>query len=156
MIRCLSLALMAAGLAASAAAECAVTATTITTPFVPPPPYRSANAPRILYGTEDLWTEIAPSYWTAQGRNLSAKLVFWRVGFDWKQEPLPLLSVKAQRLDSPAPVIWMPTAHAVKLREDDSPAGMAMMTGITFPTPGCWEISANYRGKMLSYVVAVN
>jgi hypothetical protein len=33
--------------------------------------------------------------------------------------------------------------------------GTAMLVGIDIPTPGCWEIRAEYEGSELAYVVRV-
>jgi hypothetical protein len=30
-----------------------------------------------------------------------------------------------------------------------------MLTGVYTPTPGCWEITGDYKGQKLSYVVWV-
>jgi hypothetical protein len=45
-------------------------------------------------------------------------------------------------------VISKPTnAHAASL------GGWTMLTGIDFPEPGCWEITGEYLGQSLSFVV---
>ena len=35
----------------------------------------------------------------------------------------------------------------------DSLGGEAMLVGIEFPTAGCWQLTAEYRDAVLSYVV---
>ena len=123
--------------------------------FTPPAPYKSLDN-GFLFGTPSLWTYIpdGPLH-TATGRNLSAKLVFWRVEFDWKSRPGPDLKVVARRLDAPAPLIEGNEAHGVLLQGDEKPENMAMMTGITFHEPGCYQIIANYKGYALGYIVEV-
>lgn len=143
------------GTPSSLPAQCA--ATTEKEAFVPPQPYRSSNSFKAFwFGTSVLWTSVAPeAFHIGDERRLSAKLVFWRVGFDWQQEPEPELAAVARRLDGPAPLVWAQRAHGIKLPNDNTPSGTAMMTGISIPVAGCWEISANYKGQILSYVVAV-
>jgi BioD-like phosphotransacetylase family protein len=31
----------------------------------------------------------------------------------------------------------------------------SMLTGVILPTTGCWEISGQYRGKTLTFVISV-
>jgi hypothetical protein len=95
----------------------------------------------------------------SDGTRLSAKLVYWRTGFDWRTESLPDLKIIAKRLDRPAPFIEAQVAHAVLLSADldnQRPADMAMMTGIEIPEPGCWQIVATYKSiYTLSYITSV-
>ncbi len=162
MSRALLVALVIAGLPLCASAQCSPTAPgtsneAVQQPFVPPPPYKATSpSGRFWYGSPQLWTYITfDGFQTGDSSRLSAKLVYWRVGFDWLKEPDPDLEVVAKRLDNPAPLVRAGPAHAVKFPNDDSPASMAMMTGIRIPAAGCWEITANYRGQTLSYVVSV-
>jgi len=138
----------------SACAQCAPTASTMK-PFVPPKPYpATSSSGKPFYGSEELWTVPLDDLHVIHGNaRISAKFVYWRVGLDWLQEPQ--LTVTAKRIDAPAPLIWAAQANAVKLPNDSSPAAMAMMTGIAFTEAGCWEVSATYRGRTLSYVLNV-
>jgi len=141
----------------SAFAQCASTASTMK-PFVPPKPYpATAYNGKSWYGTAELWTVPWDNVRVIHGNaRISAKFVYWRAGFDWLQEPQPLLSVVAKRLDAPAPLVWAGQANGVTHNPDsDNPGDMAMMTGIAFTEAGCWEVSATYRGHTLSYVLNV-
>jgi len=79
------------------------------------------------------------------------KLTYWRRGFDWRREPEPELIVIAKRLDREAPSVAAGPAHAVFVTTERP----GMMTGIDLPSIGCWEITAQYSGHRLSFVVSV-
>jgi hypothetical protein len=128
-------------------------------PFVPPAPHPS-NAPtaRFWYGSDDLWTVLEiGGKWPVQrkdenGSVFTTKLVFWRRGFDWRKEMEPKLIITGKRLDGDAPTVAVAHANAVFLPSHEN-AGM--MTLISIPTTGCWEITAHYQGHDLSFVVSV-
>lgn len=133
--------------AAGADNDCPVT-TPSQPPFVPPAPY-APNAPRgsFWYGTKTLWTWLrTESRWPKGGE----KLFLWQEGYDRRTEPQPDVHVTAKRLDAEAPM--------VKSRGGTN-AGIdhvaAMLTGIAIPSAGCWEITAQHDGHVLSFVVSV-
>ena len=37
--------------------------------------------------------------------------------------------------------------------DDEWQNGWTMLTGIDFPSPGCWEITGEYLGQILTFVV---
>ena len=124
-------------------------------PFYAPAPY-SAEAPwpgMVWYGSEALWTVIpTDGIWTGLPRNptgYTQKIVWWREGYDWRAEPQPALTMRAERLDEPAPPVEVSDASNA-FAED---MGSAIMTGIGFPTLGCWKITGHYRQASLSFVV---
>ncbi|HVO99064.1 MAG TPA: hypothetical protein VMT15_13395 [Bryobacteraceae bacterium] len=138
----------------SAFAQCASTASTLKQPYVPPAPYPATHGGKPWYGSDALWTVPLDNLHVIHGKaRISAKFVYWRVG--WLQESQPFLSVVAKRLDAPAPLIWAEQANGVALGPTDRLENMAMMTGIAFTEAGCWEVSASYRGHTLSYVLNV-
>jgi asparagine N-glycosylation enzyme membrane subunit Stt3 len=76
---------------------------------------------------------------------------WWRDGYVWTEEPEPALSVTAERLDAPAPVL-----HGSKATNAyASDIGSAMLVGVDFPTLGCWKITGKYKEAELSFVVWV-
>jgi hypothetical protein len=146
------LATIAHPIQARSGSGCAVTAAS-NHPFIPPPPYDKHLAPPDFWlGTPSLWTIIHPGTWKL-GANNGAKLPYWRQGFDAEKERDPRLIVVARRLDGPAPLVW--SAWANSANADNTPAGMAMVTGFDIPMEGCWEISARYRDQTLTYTVLV-
>ena|ERR1051326_2167284 len=131
-------------------------------PFIPPAPYVTLlEADWFLIGNEKLWTEVSETMvweWMPHGpgqeRDLTAKIFWFRVGYNWRTEPVPKLRVTGKRLDGPAPPLVTPQGPATNVIGDDTGRG-AMLTGVYVPTPGCWEITGNYEGDKLSFVVWV-
>jgi hypothetical protein len=123
-------------------------------PFAPPdPPTLYANS--FWYGTAALWTEARldgtwrrlPYYDGA----FSQKVFWWRQGYDPWSEQQPNLVVTGRRLDAPAPPLR--ADRATNAFAADIKA--AMLVGVNIPTPGCWEITGQYAGTTLSFVVWV-
>jgi hypothetical protein len=112
-------------------------------PRRPPPLYGDV----FWYGSDRLWTWLE-----ADGTaRRSDKSFWWRRGYDWRSETTPRLRIEAQRLDAAAPAVTV--AHATNGFRDD--IGAFMLTGLDFPTGGCWEVTGRYRGARLRYVVRV-
>jgi hypothetical protein len=126
-------------------------------PFTPPSPY-SPSAPgtgAFWYGAESLWTVVpASGVWSGLPHNddgYTQKVLWWRAGYSWTEEPQPDLAVRGRRLDAPAPPLRVSAATNAYARDIQS----AMLVGVDFPTLGCWEISGRYAGAELSFVVWV-
>jgi hypothetical protein len=70
-------------------------------------------------------------------------------------EPFPAsenLVVRGRRLDRDAPpadISRTTNAHSPSL------GGWTMLVAVEFPSPGCWEITGEYLGQKLSFVVSV-
>ncbi len=122
-------------------------------PFVPsqgparPPDYERAY----WYGTDALWT--MPTFdgtWTLASEDgwYGQKTFWWSEDF---AETVPAITVTGRRLDGSAGRI-----HTDSPTNASSDFGTAMLVGIDLPTPGCWELTATYRGRSLSYVVYVH
>jgi hypothetical protein len=65
------------------------------------------------------------------------------------QEQEPALSIVATRLDGPGVV----TADHATNASAGSLSGEAMLSGIEFPTLGCWQLTATYGDAVLSHIV---
>jgi hypothetical protein len=125
--------------------------------FIPPVPYeRDENS--FWLGTEKLWTflpERAIWEWAPhqlgheqEVQPLTAKIFWMRLGYDSRAEQRPAIKVRGRRLDGPAPpLLVLPPTNAFQ------GPGSAMLTGVYVPTPGCWEITGDYHGNKLSFVV---
>jgi len=125
--------------------------------FVAPSPYPAA--PPLLYesewfGSEALWTMIDRDgeVWRfPQGADgLHVKRFWWSV--EWRgmrDEPEPAITVVGTRLDGPGTFTSEPGTNA------SADFGEAMLAGVEIPTAGCWQITANYRDAVLSFVVWV-
>jgi hypothetical protein len=129
--------------------------------FSPPSPYPAElPANSFWFGTENLWT-ILPMDGTWKGlphylptdsafRN---KLFWWHEGYDWRTESVPNLEVTGRRLDAPASPLTM-DEHANNGWTNDSQHPF-MVVGIFIPTPGCWQITGDYKSNRLTFVVFV-
>ncbi|MBI5949471.1 MAG: hypothetical protein HY875_15130 [Chloroflexi bacterium] len=128
-------------------------------PFLAPPPQPSvppAYYQSVWYGTARLWTMLRPEgqVWRLpqQPQGFVQKTFWWSDQFSVDGEPRPAITVTGRRLDATGVTFTAgnPGTHAV------ADFGKAMLVGIDIPTAGCWEIRAEYKGEVLSYVVAVS
>jgi hypothetical protein len=130
-------------------------------PFIPPHPYeRSDNKNGFLLGSDKLWTGLRKSgvwWWGphAPGHEqevqpLTEKVFWGSVAFNYRKEYPPKLKVTGRRLDGEAP----PLLTLTPTNACPGPTA-AMLTGVYVPTPGCWEITGDYKGQKLSFVVWV-
>ena len=76
---------------------------------------------------------------------------FWAsVDYDYKREEYPELKVTGRRLDGDAPPLL--TTDTTNAFPGPAPG---MLVGVYVPTPGCWEITGEYKDQKLSFVVWV-
>jgi|SRR5829696_2644381 len=120
-------------------------------PFVPPAPAPPTPPPLygdvFWYGTARLWTWLE-----ADGTaRRSDKSFWWREGYDWQAETSPRLLVTGRPLDAAAPAATSSGATN-GFRAD---IGAFMLTGVEFPTGGCWEVTGHYGGERVRFVVRV-
>jgi hypothetical protein len=131
------------------------------TPFTAPIPYPSPPDGYFWYGSDALWTGLPnDGVWQGLPRHdegYGQKLFIWRVGYDPATEPEPALTISGRRLDGDAPPLagHVPATHAF-----GPDIHSAMLTGITFPTAGCWEVTAIYTpsagdSATLTFVVEI-
>jgi hypothetical protein len=125
--------------------------------FIPSAPYVPNTYKDMFYwGTDKLWISLHdPEIWLfvphepgheKEAQPLNDKLFWSRVGYKPGSEPYPDLKVTGRRLDGSAPPLIATWATN----------GMGhMLTGVWVPAPGCWEITGDYRGDRLSFVVWV-
>jgi hypothetical protein len=133
---------------------CSVTAP-LPTPLSPPPPTRTGPNPDVvfsagpgsfLYGNDVLIVTLPsdgtlhPSD-TSRGLSGGVKFPWWRIAHG-------ALVIVTQRLD----------AMSVPLPAD-VPGGYGetgfQVSGLRFPSPGCWQVSGTIDGKTLTFVVNV-
>jgi len=127
--------------------SCPVT-TAPASPFVPPAPYRAIPPPGLFwYGTNGLWTWLpTEGVW----RSLTNKLFLWQEGYDVHKEPEPDIIVVLRRLDANMPLVA--SRGGTNAHLDD---GWLMLTGLTFPSEGCWEITTYHAGHTLTFVASI-
>jgi hypothetical protein len=132
-----------AAVSPSAPFRCPVTVPT--EPLVVPAAYSAEPSFGVWYGTPDLWTVLS-----TDGSYVPRKGVFWSANFGGGTvEERPDLAVTWTRLDidAPAHTHGSPGTNAYTPEE-----GWFMMAGIDPPEPGCWEVTATYKGASLTYV----
>ena len=131
----------------------------VTTPekstFQAPEPY-SPDAPWegiFWYGTEHLWTALnTTGVWQGLPDNpegYTQKIMWWSDFYVLKDEPQPVLVVTGRRLDVESPPLKFGGATNAYAKD----IGDAMLTGVDFPTLGCWEITGHYKKTDLTFVV---
>jgi hypothetical protein len=106
------------------------------------------------FGNDALWTNLAmwgevpgivevphDGHLLPDGRVIELKWAWWRFG-------LGILTIDGRRLDAPAPPLeaWIPDGYG---------ATGFQVSGITFPTDGCWEVTGRVRDDSLTFVVQV-
>jgi len=120
-------------------------------PFVPPSPYPAKTSPdSFWFGMVKLWTRLsADGTWrglphhTPSDPKFRQKLFFWRQGYSLRSELPPHLTVTGRRLDASAPPLAAAEANAGWQDDEEHPF---MVTGVNFPTLGCWEATGDYHG----------
>ena len=139
--------------AAQAPASCPVTVAP-DSEFTPPAPYPSRPYPgRFWYGTPALWTSLKANgtVWSAPRRG--DKVFWWQMGYNGRFEQQPELTVTARRLDGDAQPLLI-NRRATNAHHKDF-GGWTMLTGVALPTAGCWEVTGQYGGATLTFVVWV-
>ena len=123
--------------------------------FKAPAPY-SPSAPWegiFWFGSEGLWTGLYNNgVWWGLPLNpdgYTQKIMWWSTSYSLPDEPQPALVVSGRRLDGESPALRF--YGATNAMADD--IGEAMLTGVEFPTLGCWEVRGEYKKTSLTFVV---
>ncbi len=127
-------------------------------PFVPPSPYPATPGPNSFwFGTEKLWTALPADgawnglpHYTPEMPEYRQKLFWWREDYHWLSEPNPPLLIRGRRLNGLA--VFTTTCASNGFHGDWQ---SFMVAGIDIPTLGCWEITGEYKGDKLTYVIWV-
>jgi hypothetical protein len=118
-------------------------------PFVPPRPYM-ANGIN-WFGTDRLWTFLPSDGIWGQGEKTFWFREEWGHYHRWIPDEIAMkLIITARRLDAPTPP---PEISAGPTFTRDWKA--FMLGGISFPTPGCWEITGRYEDAVVQFVIWV-
>lgn len=137
-------------------ADCPVTIAENVSFQAPKPLSPAAPWPGMFwYGSEGLWTALkTDGVWEGLPHNpegYTQKIMWWSDRFSLEDEQQPALVVSGHRLDATAePLKFYGATNA--MAED---IGEAMLTGVDFPTLGCWEITAQYKKTDLTFIVWV-
>jgi hypothetical protein len=134
-------------------ATCDVTVPTAD--FVPPDPFPrtpTEEGTARWFGTPDLWTMLQADgdHWTrgvVAPHKINRKLFWWSSHWSPSSEPVPAITVSAERLDGDGSATGDGATNA------SAGFGTAMLVGLELPTTGCWRITGRYHDTELSFVV---
>src|SRR5205814_1686164 len=90
------------------------------------------------------WAPRTPDHSTP---DITAKIFWGSADFDLHKDEDYSLKVSGRRLDGDAPPLVVDRVTNALGKPHDF-----MLTGAYAPTPGCWEITGDYKGDKLSYV----
>lgn len=107
---------------------------------------------------DKLWTSVRINgtwsgllHYTLADPRFRQKTSWSRKGYAWRTEPNPTLTVTGKRLDVSAPPLAADPAKNAFVERDQP----WMAVGIFIPSYGCWEITGDFKGEELSYIVRV-
>lgn len=105
------------------------------------------------FGSDHLWTALHnDGVWAGLPLNsdgYTQKIMWWSSLYNLPNEPEPALLVSGRRLDGESPDLRF--YGATNAFADD--IGDAMLTGVEFPSLGCWEVRGKYKKVSLTFVV---
>jgi hypothetical protein len=123
-------------------------------PFVPPPPYWTDHGrDGFWYGTESLWTLLGVSGTWNLGETegvYRTKLTYFGNEVSIGGRTNQISPSLRNDLTAKCPLAADP-AHAVFVTTERP----GIMTVIDIPSTGCWELTAQYGGHRLSFVISV-
>lgn len=136
-------------------ADCPVTTVNQSKNFLAPEPLEPIAPWKGLFwfGSEHLWTALHDDgVWAGlpeSHHGYTQKIMWWSTLYNLPDEPEPALEVSARRLDENAPPLFFHGATNAIAAD----IGEAMLTGVDFPTLGCWEVTGQYKKTSLTFVV---
>jgi len=127
-------------------------------PFVPPRKYRhQLGKDYFWYGTDRLWVVLPASgmwaglpHYEPGDPTFRQKIAWWRLGLEADTKLPTPFRITGRRLDAPAPPLLSDPVTGVSAMTDSTPF---FMSGVNFPTPGCWEVTGRYDQDELSFVI---
>jgi hypothetical protein len=130
-------------------------------PFVPPSQYpRTLGKDQFWYGTERLWVALPTSgtwalgHYEPQDPTFRQKIQWWREGLDADALPRGKFKITGKRLDSPAPPLLSDSGVSEGVFEHGIVNGPPfIMSGVNFPTLGCWEVIGRFEQDELTFVI---
>lgn len=121
-------------------------------PFIPPSPYPEAGGKSFYIGTPKLWVLVYAGPWDGLPRwpeGYRQKIVWWSEGYNAKNDPRPSIEISGRRLDGNAPPLVVTGANGSWTNID------FIMSGVNFPTTGCWEITGKFKGAEVKFIVSI-
>lgn len=118
--------------------------------FIPPNPFQQTPSfdGTAWHGTKDLWTFLP-----LDGSYAPKKSFWWSDNFPGgAEEEQPQIAVTWSRLDSPVDDI---SNHSEGTNGYTVQDGWFMIAGHDPIEPGCWKVTASYKGTTLAYIYEV-
>lgn len=130
--------------------------------FTPPRPYPPdpVDEDMVWYGTNELWTMIDPNgqVWrdlpVGPDGDLTQKTLWWSQHLSSGESAE--IRITAEHLNGSAPTVEVSGPGGANSSPSSPSFGIFMVVGFELPQPGCWEITAEYRGATVSYVVWID
>jgi hypothetical protein len=111
----------------------------------------------LVLGPWKLWTHLPDKgawnglqHYSPGDPTFRQKIFFWREVYNLRIESRPHLIVTGRRPDATAPPLVFGGASNGWTEDKEHPF---MVTGVNFPTLGCWEVTGDYHGDKLTFVV---
>lgn len=152
MVRFSLVALVVLTLAACAPAvtgfdDCPITQATEESDFIGAL-YGDEDGLRVFLNNNGVWRQLP----VGENGGFSQK-VFWKFpGYVAQEDQTPDLTVTGRQLDGNGSFVNEGPATNASSSETD---GDAILSGVEIPQYGCWELTGEYRGSKLSFVVWV-
>jgi hypothetical protein len=131
-------------------------------PYPPEPPLQPKPFRAVWYGTPELWTKLDHNgaVWkdipVARDGHVGNKTLWFSENFSTAEgEDFSgdgRITVTAVHLDGSAPKVVEKGPGVPSFNRDIK---NFILVGLILPEPGCWEITARYKGAELSYVLFV-
>jgi hypothetical protein len=143
----------AATLLASVPASCPVTVPGYNgfTPSEESPEGPPQSYGLVWYGMPALWTMIPPEGQVWQ-RPHGDKFFWWSENYGYG-EWTPEIALTAVRTDGTGPTV---EAGSPGTNGQHPDIGDFMLVGMEIPEPGCWKVTADYKGASLSYTMWID
>ena len=119
--------------------------------FVPPSSYPKPGPESFYVGTPKLWVLVYASPWSGPvwSEGYRQEIAWYSQGYKAKADPKPAIAISGRRLDGNAPPMVVTGANGSWTTVD------FIMSGVNFPTTGCWEITGKFKGAEVKFVVSV-
>jgi len=135
-----------AGISGAALGDCPVTlpsSSPVQVPgSVPGFAWYGSEALAVRLPVDGRWKGMGPSH------NFRDKLWIWRRGYEAKSEVKPALTFTGMKLDDGD------TPERMEIDQATNAFGLgwsSMLTGMEFPSAGCWQVTAKYLNAGITY-----
>jgi hypothetical protein len=114
-------------------------------------PHGASGGSHAWYGSEALAVRIpVDGRWQGMGpgKHFGDKFWIWRRGFNAKTETAPALTFTGVKLNDGDNPQRMQIGRATNAF---GPGWSSMLTGMAFPSAGCWQVTAKYVREAITY-----